>query len=325
MALPLDPHLEERHRELADRVRDLGERHLDGTAGVEENPSERAAEVVSRLGEAGLLSHAVPPPFGAFDSRSALVVREGLAYFSLLAEAAFSAQALAAHVLAAAGSDVQRGRWLPALADGTAAGALAATEPDAGSDLAAVRTLAEVDGPLFRLSGVKTWVTAARGARVYVTLARSGDEEGARGVSLFLVDGGAPGLEVRPLETMAALPLQDLRLDGTPAVLLGEEGQGVRLVQRAVEAARPGAAGAACGLAARALEPWPASRPRRWPSPTCTPSSRPPGGWRCTPRGWPTRGGRRPRASRPRPAWWPPRPPAGWSTAPSSFTGPWGS
>jgi acyl-CoA dehydrogenase len=254
MALPLDPHLEERHRELADRVRDLGERHLDGTAGVEENPSERAAEVVSRLGEAGLLSHAVPPPFGAFDSRSALVVREGLAYFSLLAEAAFSAQALAAHVLAAAGSDVQRGRWLPALADGTAAGALAATEPDAGSDLAAVRTLAEVDGPLFRLSGVKTWVTAARGARVYVTLARSGDEEGARGVSLFLVDGGAPGLEVRPLETMAALPLQDLRLDGTPAVLLGEEGQGVRLVQRAVEAARPGAAGAACGLAARALE-----------------------------------------------------------------------
>jgi len=254
MALPLDPHLEERHRELAGRVREFGERHLRGAAGDEEDPSGRAAEVVAQLGEAGLLSWAVPPPFGALDARSALVAREGLAYYSLLAEAVFSAQALAAHPLAAAGSDVQRGRWLPALADGTAAGALAVTEPEAGSDLAAVRTLAERDGALFRLTGVKTWVTAARDARVYVTLARSGDGEGARGVSLFLVDGGAPGLDVRPLETMAALPVQDLRLDAAPAVLLGEEGQGVRLVQRALESLRPGAAGAACGLAARALE-----------------------------------------------------------------------
>ncbi len=254
MALPLDPHLEERHRELAGRTAEFGERHLRGTAGDEEDPSGRAAEIVAQLGEAGLLSWAVPPPFGAFDARSAVVAREGLAYHSLVAEAAFSAQALAAHPIAAAGSDVQRGRWLPALADGSAAGALAATEPEAGSDLTAVRTLAEMDGALFRLSGVKTWVTAARDARVYVTLARSSDDEGARGVSLFLVDAGAPGLEVRPLETMAALPVQDLRLDATPAVLLGELGQGVRLVQRAVEALRPGAAGAACGLAARALE-----------------------------------------------------------------------
>jgi acyl-CoA dehydrogenase len=254
MALPLDPHLEERHRELAGRTTEFGERHLRGTAGDEEDPSGRAAEIVAQLGQAGLLGWAVPPPFGAFDARSAVVAREGLAYYSLLAEAVFSAQALAAHPIAAAGSDVQRGRWLPALADGSAAGALAATEPEAGSDLAAVRTLAETDGALFRLSGVKTWVTAARDARVYVTLARSSDDEGARGLSLFLVDAGAPGLEVRPLETMAALPVQDLRLDATPAVLLGEEGQGVRLVARAVEALRPGAAGAACGLAARALD-----------------------------------------------------------------------
>jgi acyl-CoA dehydrogenase len=250
----LDPHLEERHRELQGRVRELGERHLRGAAGDEEDPSGRAAEVAGQLGEAGLLKWAVPPPFGAFDARSAFVAREGLAYYSLLAEAVFSAQALAAQPLAAAGSDVQRSRWLPALADGSATGALAATEPDAGSDLGAIRTVAEREGSLFRLSGVKTWVTAARGAGVYVTLARSSDGEGTRGLSLFLVDGGAPGLDVRSLETMAALPVSELRLDATPAVLLGEEGRGVRLVNRALEALRPGAAGAACGLAARALE-----------------------------------------------------------------------
>jgi acyl-CoA dehydrogenase len=254
MASLLDPHLEDRHHELAKKVRELGERHLRGAAGDEDDPSRRAAEIAAQLGGGGLLKVAVPPPFGTFDARSALVAREGLAYFSLLAEAVFSAQALAAHPLAAAGSDAQRGRWLPALADGSATGALATTEPEAGSDLGAIRTVAERDGSLFRLSGVKTWVTAAKGTGVYVTLARSADGEGPRGLSLFLVDGGAPGLAARPLETMAALPVSELRLDATPAVLLGEEGRGVRLVLRALEALRPGAAGAACGLAARALE-----------------------------------------------------------------------
>jgi acyl-CoA dehydrogenase len=254
MASLLDPHLEDRHHELAKKVREFGERHLRGAAGDEDDPSRRAAEIAAQLGDGGLLKVAVPPPFGTFDARSALVAREGLAYFSLLAEAVFSAQALAAHPLAAAGSDAQRGRWLPALADGSATGALATTEPEAGSDLGAIRTVAERDGSLFRLSGVKTWVTAAKGAGVYVTLARSADGEGPRGLSLFLVDGGAPGLAARPLETMAALPVSELRLDATPAVLLGEEGRGVRLVLRALEALRPGAAGAACGLAARALE-----------------------------------------------------------------------
>jgi acyl-CoA dehydrogenase len=250
----LDPHLEDRHHELASRVREMGERHLRAVARDEEDPSQRAAEIGAQLGDAGLLKYAVPPPFGAMDARSALVAREGLAYFSLLAEAVFSAQALAAHPIAAAGSDVQRGRWLPALASGSVLGGLAATEPEAGSDLGAIRTLAEEDGTLYRLTGVKTWVSAAKGAGVYVTLARSSDGDGPRGLSLFLVDGGAPGCAARPLETMAAVPVCELRLDATPAVLLGEEGRGLRLVQRALEALRPGAAGAACGLAARALE-----------------------------------------------------------------------
>ena len=250
----LDPLLEDRHRELAARVRDIGEQHLRAVARDEEDPSQRAAEIGAQLGDAGLLTCAVPPPFGSMDARSVLVAREGLAWFSLLAEAVFSAQALAAHPVASGGSDAQRGRWLPALASGSVLGALAATEPEAGSDLGAVRTVAEKDGTLYRLTGVKTWVTAAKGVGVYVTLARSSDGEGPRGLSLFLVDGGAPGLAARPLETMAALPACDLRLDATPAVLLGEEGGGLRLVLRALEVLRPGAAGAACGLAARALE-----------------------------------------------------------------------
>ena len=249
-----DPHLDDRHRELAGRVRELGERHLRAVARDEEDPRRRAAEIGALLGDAGLLRHAVPPPAGAMDARSALVVREGLAYFSLLAESAFAAQALAAHPIASAGTEAQRGRWLPALAAGSALGVLAATEPEAGCDLGAVRTMAEKDGSIYRLSGVKTWVTAPKGAGLFVVLAQTPQGEGQHGLSLFLLDGGAPGLAARALETMAALPLSDLRLDAAPAVLLGEEGDGLRLVLRAIVALRPGAAGAACGLASRALE-----------------------------------------------------------------------
>jgi acyl-CoA dehydrogenase len=250
----LDPSLEDRHHELAARVREVGTRHLSAVARDEEDPSRRAAEIGAQLGEAGLLNCAVPPPFGSMDARSALVAREGLAWFSLLAETVFSAQALAAHPIGAEGSDAQRARWLPALASGSVLGALAVTEPEAGSDLGAIRTVAQPDGTLFRLTGVKTWVAAAKGTGVFVTLARTSEGEGPRALSLFLVDGGAPGLVPRAFETMAALPVFELRLDATPAVLLGEEGRGLRLVQRALEVLRPGAAGAACGLAARALE-----------------------------------------------------------------------
>jgi len=250
----IDPHLEERHRELAARVRELGERQLRAVARDEDDPCGRAAEVAALLAEAGLLRGAVPPPFGVADARGALVVRERLAYFSLLSESVFAAQALAAQLVAGEGSELQRSRWLPALADGSAHGALAVSEPDAGADLASVRCTARPDGVLWRLDGVKTWVSAVKEASLLLVLARSSPGETTRGLSIFLVDGGAPGLARRPIEAVAALPVVELRLDGVPAVLLGDEGRGVRPLQRAYEQLRPGAAGAACGLAARALD-----------------------------------------------------------------------
>lgn len=250
----VDPHLEDRHRELAARVRELGERELRAVARDERDPCGRAAEVAARLAEAGLLRSAVPPPFGLADARSALVVRERLAYFSLLSESVFAAQALAAQLVAAEGSELQRSRWLPALADGSAHGAVAVTEPEAGSDHASIRCTARPDGALWRLDGVKTWVSTVKGASLLLVLARSSEGEGTRGLSLFLADGDAPGLAQRPVETTAALPVVELRLAAVPAVLLGAEGRGLRPLLQCLAYLRPGAAGAACGLAARALD-----------------------------------------------------------------------
>ena len=182
------------------------------------------------------------------------MLRERLAYFSLAAESVLTAHGLAAHLLSSAGNETQRVRWMPALAAGTTLAALAVAEPEAGSDLGAIRTTAMADGALWRLDGEKTWVTAAGGTRLFVVLARSGAGEGAAGLSLFLVDAQAPGFAWRPLEAIAALPVGEARLEAAHGVLLGREGDGAAALEAALELFRPGAASAACGLAARALD-----------------------------------------------------------------------
>ncbi|HSB60958.1 MAG TPA: acyl-CoA dehydrogenase family protein, partial [Vicinamibacteria bacterium] len=249
-----DPYLEPRHEALADKVRDLGERHLRGMAQDESDPAGSTRSVAERLGASGILAAAVPPPHGAMDLRSLVVVREALAYYSSLADTAFAMQGLGSYGVSLAGTDVQKSRWLPAVVRGETLCAFAATEPEAGSDLAAVRTRAERDGALWRLSGVKTLISNAGIAGVYTVLARSSDAHGHRGLSLFLMDAEAPGLAVKPLEPMAPHPLGEVRLDGAPAVLLGEEGRGYALALATLDAFRPGVGAAACGLAARALD-----------------------------------------------------------------------
>jgi acyl-CoA dehydrogenase len=250
----VDPHLQEVHRELAARIQEFGEQHLRAVARDERDPVARAREVGGLLGDEGLLARAVPPPFGSADVRTLLVAREGLAYFSLLAEMVFAAQGLASRLLETAGTEIQRRRWLRSLASGAVLGTAALAEPDAGSDLSAVRCVAEKDGPLFRLSGVKSWVTLAGGAGVYVVLARAPRTEKTDGLALYLVDGEADGLGVQPIEAIAALPVGELRLAEASAVRLGSGTRALRQVDRAIETLRPGAAGAACGMAARALD-----------------------------------------------------------------------
>jgi acyl-CoA dehydrogenase len=250
----IDPHLEEDHRDLTARVREFGERHLRAVARDEEAPVARSKEIGSLLGQNRLLAPMVPPPFGTMDSRAVLVSREGLAYFSLLAEMIVAAQGLAAQLIDRAGTELQRRRWLPPLASGAVLGTAALAEPEAGSDLGSARALAEEDGALWRLSGVKSWVSGAGGVDVYVVLARDPESDGPRGLSLFIVDGEAPGLTVHPIEAMAALAVGELRMSGVPGARLGEGGHALRLVDRSFETLRPGAAGAACGLGARAFD-----------------------------------------------------------------------
>ena len=247
------PYLEPRHHDLAARVRAFGEAHLraahdDGDLVV------RTRELVLRLADAGFLGHAIPAPFGSMDLRAVTVIRENLAYFSSLADTAFVMQGLGSHALSLAGTEIQKKRWLPAVSHGEILAAFALTEPEAGSDLAGVRTLAERDGGFWRLTGVKTLISNAGIAGMYTVLAKSDRKDDTSALSMFLVDAQSAGIAVKPLELLAPHPIGEVRFNGTPALLLGEEGKGYALALDTLDTFRPSVGAAACGLAQRAFD-----------------------------------------------------------------------
>jgi len=250
-SVPDSPYLEENHLTLGRLARSFGERHLAPTELDELDPARRTRELARMLGDAQILEWAVPPPHGSMDLRALVVVREGLAYFSGLADSAFAMQGLGSYSIGLGGTEAQKNTWLPQVARGEVVCAFAVTEPEAGSDLSGVLTRAERGGALWRLTGVKTFISNAGIAGLYTVLART--SEGTDGLSMFLVDGDAPGISVKPQRVIAPHPLGEVQFDGALAVLLGEEGKGYGLALATLDTFRPSVGAAACGMAGRAL------------------------------------------------------------------------
>jgi acyl-CoA dehydrogenase len=217
---------------------------------------------VRLLGAAGFLRHCVPAAWGgardALDSRSLCVARESLAWRDGLADFAFAMQGLGSGPITLAGTEAQRARWLPRVARGEAIAAFALSEPDAGSDAAALATVARRDGGQWVLDGCKTWVSNGGIADFYCVFARTTDAPGAAGISAFLVEADAPGLSiVERIAVMAPHPLARLAFDRCRVpedALLGAEGEGFRLAMRTLDIFRASVAAAALGFARRALD-----------------------------------------------------------------------
>ncbi|HEX8929765.1 MAG TPA: acyl-CoA dehydrogenase, partial [Actinomycetota bacterium] len=166
-------------------------------------------------------------------------------------------QGLGAHPIAAAGSEPLRRRWLPAVAAGEAVAAFALSEPDAGSDAAALTLRADPDGAGFRLSGTKTWISNAPDADVYALFARTTPGARSRGITAFAVPGDAPGLGGEPLELLAGHAIGRLELDGVPVgpeQVLGRVDQGFGLAMRTLDRFRPSVGAFAVGMAQAALD-----------------------------------------------------------------------
>jgi acyl-CoA dehydrogenase len=214
--------------------------------------------LVAQLGQAGWLRHAVAEEGGAIDTRAVCLIRETLARHAGLADFSFAMQGLGAGAIGLFGTPAQRARYLPRVAAGTAIAAFALSEPQAGSDVAALACAAEADGDDYLLDGEKTWISNGGIADFYVVFARTGEAPGARGVSAFVVDAGTPGLEIAErIAVMSPHPLARLRFNRcrVPAAnRIGDAGQGFKVAMATLDVFRTSVAAAALGFARRAFD-----------------------------------------------------------------------
>jgi len=253
------------HRALAAELRGYAPKLV---AGLDHHDVDGTCRrLVATLGRDGWLRYCVPATHGGalphVDSRALCLLRETLAYHDGLADFAFAMQGLGSGAITLAGTLDQQARYLPRVARGTAIAAFALSEPDAGSDVAALHTTARADGDDYVLDGTKTWISNGGIADFYVVFARTADApaDGSRptaGISAFIVDAKNPGLSVAErIEVIAPHPLATLRFERCRvprAALLGAEGDGFKLAMRTLDIFRASVAAAALGFARRALD-----------------------------------------------------------------------
>ena len=255
------PFFEERHRIFAEAlttwaretVPPLIDHHdVDGSC----------RRLVAALGEGGWLEAAVPGSDGSdarHDVRTLCLAREILAYESGLADFAFAMQGLGTGPIVLFGSPEMKARYLPAVGEGTRIAAFALSEPDAGSDVAALAMTGTPDGNNHvRLDGVKTWISNGGIADQYVVFVRTGEAPGARGLSAFVVDADTPGLTVAErIEVVAPHPLATLRFENCRIPIerrIGGPGDGFKIAMATLDVFRSTVGAAALGLARRALD-----------------------------------------------------------------------
>ena len=261
------PFFEARHRDLAQALDAWAHDHIDDAP--QGDVDAQCRSLVRALGAGGWLRHAVGGvdhggAAGSIDTRAICVIRETLARHSGLADFAFAMQGLGSGAISLAGTPSQQQRYLARVARGDAIGAFALSEPDAGSDVAALACAARVDGDHAVLDGEKTWISNGGIADFYVVFVRSGEaprgtpSRGAKGISAFIVEANTPGFEIAErIDVIAPHPLAKLRFINCRVPLtqrVGAAGEGFKLAMRTLDVFRTSVAAAALGFARRALD-----------------------------------------------------------------------
>lgn len=254
------PFFDEGHRALAGDLRGYA-KLIHPLAEREGDVDDTCRELVRTLGRDGWLELCVPKAYGGrfaqLDVRSLCLAREALAQAGGLADFAFAMQGLGSGALSLFGDAALKARWLPAVARGEAIAAFALSEPEAGSDVAAMTTTARDEGDAYVLDGIKTWISNGGIADFYVVFARTG-EPGSKGVTAFLVEADRPGFVVEErIDLIAPHPLATLGFHGCripKANRIGEEGQGFKIAMATLDVFRSTVGAAALGFARRAMD-----------------------------------------------------------------------
>ncbi len=227
-----------------------------------------AARSARALGDAGLYRLLVPEAHGGapagragdptyVDVRARVLVREALGQVSPLADAIYAVQGLGSYPVVLAGTEDQRRRILPGVITGERIGGFGLTEPEAGSDVASLRTTARRDGDAWVLDGEKTLISNVPIAHHYVVFANADPARGKKGITAFLVERDAPGLSLSEIPMSIPHPIGRLRLEGCrvpQGAVIGEVGAGFRLAMATLDAFRISVGAAANGMARSALD-----------------------------------------------------------------------
>ncbi|MEE3062680.1 MAG: acyl-CoA dehydrogenase family protein [Actinomycetota bacterium] len=244
----------------AQRVRELAQRELLPLVDkCDEGNVNRA--LLAKMGSRGLLRDlfgglAEEHPTVAAAMRLCLL-RETLAGVSTGAETALALQGLGSYPILQSGRRETVERWIPGVVRGTTVAAFALTEPEAGSDAAALALTAAPDGDGWRLRGEKMWISNAPEADVYTVFARTTPDAGARGVTAFAVAGNADGLSGEHLDLLSPHPIGQLHFDDVrvePTDVLGEVDAGFKVAMRTLDLFRPSVGAFAVGMAQAALD-----------------------------------------------------------------------
>ena len=253
------PFFNNEHRELAAWVSAFVAQEIEVRANSESDVDAHAREYVALLARAGLLRYAVATHDVPLDIRSLCLIRELLSYSSSLADLAFVMQGLGTHAISQAAPEHVRDFWLTRAAEGRAIAAFALTEPEAGSDVAAVKTMATRDGDSWVINGKKRFISNAGIADFYTVFARTGTQTGGRAeLSAFVVGAKMPGFRVvarTPLispHPIGEIEFRDCRVPAED--MIGAEGDGFLLAMRTLDSFRASVGAAACGMARRALD-----------------------------------------------------------------------
>jgi acyl-CoA dehydrogenase len=249
------------HQALAARVEEFARTRIAPCAAEETDYLAQGIEFLKWIAQEGLLGYVVPGPYGGryrqVDIRSLCLVRRGLARYSSLADSMFAMQGLGSYPITLAGSESIKKKFLPRVAKGTAIATIAITEPEAGSDAAAIQATARREGDRYILDGTKKFISNAPIADFYTVFAKTDPAQGRKGISAIVVEKDRPGVTTRKLELIAPHPIGEVRMESCEVPvenLLGREGEGFRIMMRTLESFRTTVGAAAVGLAERALE-----------------------------------------------------------------------
>src|SRR5437762_13037840 len=254
------PFFTSEHRALAARIAEIAEREIEvRTADDEADADQALREYILLLAENDLLRYAVGSPGQPFDLRSFCLTRETLSYSSSLADLAFVMQGLGTYAISLTATEHVRDFWLARARKGQAIAAFALTEPEAGSDVASIKTTAHREDDAFVINGRKRFISNAGVADFYTVFARTGTREDGRAeLSAFIVSARMPGFSVvERTEMLAPHPIGELEFKDcrVPAEdMIGKQGDGLRLALQTLDLFRASVGAAACGMARRALD-----------------------------------------------------------------------